>query len=445
MSNLPNSIEAEKALLGAIFLDAEKIKAAKKYISAADFYMPKHAELFQAFEYCIAEGSAVLDNGTLDIVMLKDALEKRGTLEKVGGVSYLMELANSIVFMGNEEDYARQIRDRAERRRIIELCGVTAEACKNMDTAPSDVLDKLLGGITEKRQSGKSISSFSNALCDYFEHLRSRKNSGRRCPGLSTGFAKLDTALGGLEPAKLYIIGGRPGMGKTAFGLNVMETIAQNGKTVLLFSLEMDKNEVMKRVVSSVANINSYTLKTANCSESEIRKIPDILGKIGGSSIYICDDSYQTADSIYSRCLDVNAMLQGNGRQIDAVVIDYLQLISGSDKRKDRRTAIGEISRACKIMAKRLNCPVVLISQLSRANEARENKRPQLSDLRESGDIEQDADAVMLLYREEYYKPTPHNKGSAELIIAKNRDGVVGTVRLQWRPQTVKFEEELKN
>ncbi len=442
MPELPVCLDAERAVLGAVVFDAEKIKIVKKYISAEDFYNVKHAELFRALEICIADGD-VGDSGSVDITLLRDVIQKRGG--DADDFKNLIDMMFAQVdFLGNTERYAKQIRDRSDRRKIIKLCAEVVQDCKEIDSSLNSAIDKLLSGATEGRSKAENISNFSTALCDYFEHLRSRQSAGERCPGISTGIPRLDVALGGLEPSKLYVIGGRPAMGKTAFALNVMETIAQAGKTVMLFSLEMDRNEVMKRVVSSVAGINSYALKMANCSEKEMRKIPDILGKISGSSIYICDDSYQTADSIYSKCLDVNAHLQNGGKRIEAVVIDYLQLISATDKREDRRSTIGNVSRACKIMAKKLNCPVILISQLSRACEMRDDKRPRLSDLRESGEIEQDADAVMFLFREEHYAPTPHNKGKAELIIAKNRDGEVGKINLRWYPQVLKFEEEAR-
>ncbi len=442
MPELPVCLDAERAILGAVVFDTEKMKIVRKYISADDFYNVKHAELFRALEICIADGG-VGDNGSVDLTLLQDVIQKRG-----GDADDFKNLIDAMFaqvdFLGNTERYAKQIRDRSDRRKIIKLCAEVVQDCKEIDSSLNNTIDKLLSGATEGRSKAENISNFNTALYNYFEYLRGRQLAGERMPGIATGFPTVDAALGGLEDGKLYIIGGRPAMGKTAFALNAAEHIAQEKKTVVLFSLEMGENEVMKRIVSSVEKINSYALKMAACTENEMGKILDILGKIESNSMYICDESYQTADSIYSKCLDINAHLQKNGKRIEAVVIDYLQLISASEKREDRRITIGKVSRTCKIMAKKLNCPVILISQLSRAVEAREDKRPRLSDLRESGEIEQDADAVMFLFREEHYAPTPHNKGKAELIIAKNRDGEVGKINLRWHPQILKFEEEAR-
>ena len=440
----PSNIEAEKSVLGAIFLSPNKtFTTVKKYISASDFYLPANAELFAAFEKCIVDGIAPRGDNPLELAAIKDILEKRGIFNKGDWLKYIMELVDSVSYLGSEEENAKLIRDRSQRRKIINVCNEVIGICNDIAQDPAVATDKMLSGVTETRPTAEA-TDFGTALVDYAELLKKRQGEGAKLPGISTGFPHLDAFLGGLEPAKLYIIGGRPAMGKTAFAFNVMTSIAQNGGTVMLFSLEMNRNEVMKRIVSSVAEIDNYKLKMARFTETEFSRIANIFHKINENGIYICDDNYQTADSIYSKCLEVNAELSQKRRRINAIVIDYLQLISAADKKTDRRNVVGDISRACKIMAKKLNCPVILVSQLSRASEARPNKRPQLSDLRESGDIEQDADAVMFLYRDEYYNANEHNKGKAELIVAKNRDGEVGKINLRWVPEFVSFKGATK-
>ena len=430
---MPHDDSAEQSVLGAILLDPVVLGKLQGKITAADFYNQRHGELFEAFRICALKGN-------LDIVTAKAELEKRGTFEKCGGLKYLAELSSIVPTSAAVMEYAKIVRECSERRRLILVHNNAME--KYFDRAESvKKINDYVQAELVKDNASRGVTAFGDALFDYLNLLEERKKQGDKLPGLATGFDGFDVMTGGLESGKLYVIGARPAMGKTALALNITQNLSAEGKTVMFVSLEMQRNEIVKRIASSLTRIESYKLKCANVTDNDFVKIADISKKITAESLQISDESYETAAGILSKALNLNARLKPRGKRIDVVVIDYLQLIASSNPRIDRRLVIGEASRACKIMAKRLNCPVLLLSQLSRANEARVDKRPMLSDLRESGEIEQDADVVAFLHREEYYKPIDDNKGLAELIIAKNRDGECGKIKLGWNAGITSFED----
>lgn len=430
---LPCDLEAEMSVLGAIYLDPECYHQISHGLKKEDFYLEKHRELYEAMSVCIM-------NGQLDLVTLKDKLEQRGTLDMVGGIKYVVELADAVPVITAVKQYARIVVDCGRRRRMI--AGYQAAADKLMDrgVSVSEISDYVQGEVLVERGQNKRVKNFSDSAGLFLEELEHRQKLGDKLPGISTGFENLDTLLGGLEPGKLYIIGGRPGMGKSAFALNLATNLARDCNTVMYFSLEMRNYEMMKRIISSETKIRSRRLKNACIRDEEYKQIGKTVGKFYPDAMIIDDSGYQTMQSITSTCLSTNVQLHRQKNGIKCVIIDHLHLLSsGSSRNFDRRLQIGEMSRNAKLLADKLECPVVLLSQLSRASGMRKSNRPMLSDLRESGDIEQDADVVMFVHREEYYQQTEQNKGKAELIIAKNRDGECGILEYGWNSDITKF------
>lgn len=429
---IPFDKEAEMSVLGAIFLDPACYADVSRRLKKQDFYFASHQELYAVFGWCITASR-------LDLVTLKDRLEQRGKLEQVGGIAYIVEIANFVPSSSAVKHYAKIVIDCAMRRRMIlgyekAITGLYDRGCKIgriSDFVQSDILAESL-----KISKAKNISESGG---EFLEELERRQRSGQKLPGLSTGYADIDTMTGGLEPGKLYILGGRPSMGKTALALNIATNIAKSGKSVRYFSLEMRNYEVMKRIVAAQTRIKAQRIKSANIRDDEYIRIAEAIGEFHPDSLYIDDAGYQTMETITSSCIAGNTLMAKDGNRIDCVIIDHLHLLSSSEKTTDRRLQIGEMSRAAKLLADRLKCPVVLLSQLSRAANIRKDNKPILSDLRESGDIEQDADVVMFVHREEYYKPTEENHGKAEIIFAKNRDGECGTLEYGWDKSITSF------
>lgn len=429
---LPFDTEAEMSVLAAIYLDPECYWQLTPGLKQEDFYLAKHRELFAAMTECLV-------HGPLDLVTLQDRLCKRGTLESVGGIGYVVELCDMLPTTENVKQYARIVADCGRRRRMIAGYRTAADRLFDRGVPVREVTDFVQGNIVASQGRNRRLRNIADSGVEFLEELERRQKSGNKLAGLSTGFEDLDMLLGGLEPGKLYIIGGRPSMGKTALALNIATNLAMDCNTVIYFSLEMRNYEVMKRVIASTAEIRSRRLKTAAIRDEEYAYIAETVGKFFPDSMLIEDGGFQTIQSIRSTCLGVNAQLAHSKNRIRCVMIDHLQLLSSGNGKADRRIQIGEMSRGAKILADQLECPVVLLSQLNRASIQRKSNRPMLSDLRESGDIEQDADAVMFVHREEYYQPTEQNRGKAEIILAKNRDGECGTLEYGWRSEITKF------
>ena len=435
MSNakqLPFNKEAEMSVLGAIFIDPEAFFEISGKLYAEDFYTKHHQELYTAM------GDLAADK-RLDLVELKTELESRGSLNAIGGIEYIVELANFVPTSAGIERYARIVKECAVRRRMISGYSRALQDLYDPTKSVGSVTDFVQEDILAGAEKPKNISNFSDACNQFFEKLEARAKSGEKYPGIQTGFMLFDRMTGGVEKGKLYVIGGRPGMGKSAFALNIAANIAKDDKTVMYFSLEMEQDEVMKRIMSYLSRVKSGRLKTASLTDDEYVELAKASEKIKSDNLMIDDSAYQTIGSITSTCIKVNGQLRNSGRRIDCIVIDHLHLMSSSSRTIDRRFQIGEITRGTKLLAKRLECPVILLSQLSRAGKDKKDVRPTLSDLRESGDIEQDADVVAFVHREEYYKPTVENEGHADLILAKVRDGETGTVELGWDKTTTTF------
>ena len=431
-SQLPFDLEAEMSVLGSIFYDPSIYSELSRYIIADYFYAEKNKEIYIAYGVCNAESS-------IDLVTLKNVLERRNTLQMIGGMNYIVEIANFVPSIDRVKDYAKIIKDCAIRRKMIIGYDKAKKMLFNKGVPIRKISDFVQTEILTEYENSRQVKNITESTIDFMDDLEKRQKLGDKIPGLSTGYEDIDIMLGGLERGKLYVLGGRPAMGKSALAINIATNIAKQNKPVVYFSLEMSRIEVTKRIASAMSRGKAYRIKTANVTDSEFVNLADTMGTLKTNSLYIDESGVQTTQTITSTCIAINTRLSRTSEKIECIVIDHLHLMSSGTKGIDRRAQIGEISRACKLLAKKMNCPIILLSQLNRESNARQDHRPMLSDLRESGDIEQDADVVMFVHREEYYKPTNDNRGKAEVIFAKNRDGDSGKIVLGWNKTIVSF------
>ena len=428
----PHSDEAEQSVLGSILIDADAVGVAAENLRPDDFYDPKHKQIFEAVLALYAKGQPV------DLVTVKTALESRGTLETAGGLKYLGQLATAVPNSVYVRDYIRIVRERALYRRFITMAnGVLTESFSTGTPIEdlSEKVEKEVFSILQNRgsQDFQHISELLNPAFEKVEELS--KNKGV-IPGIPTGFADLDVKLTGLHNSDLILVGARPSMGKTAFGLNIVQNAAvRAGKTCAIFSLEMSAEQVVNRLMGAEAGVNMEHMRSGEMDDNDWIKLVDALTVLAEAPIYIDDTGGITLSEVRSKCRKLKIE-----HGLDLIMIDYLQLMSGSGRSSDnRQQEISEISRGLKMLARELDIPVIALSQLSRGLEARSDHRPMMSDLRESGAIEQDADVIMFIYRDEYYHPDTEDKNVAEIIVAKQRNGPVGTEKLRYDGQYVRF------
>lgn len=423
----PQAIEAEKSILGCILVESSLIDSIIEELQPSDFYREDHKQIFESML------NLNRNNQLIDIVTLENEL---GTdCEKVGGYTYLVELASKVPTTAGYKNYCKIIRDKSIYRQLIRTSTEIVNSCYDETLDASEALDKAeIDMLSINNESTSSMCEVGEISIECVQRLETRRNNKSGISGLDTGFRDINFKIAGLQKGNLIIVAGRPAMGKSAFANNVAEHVGIALKQpVAIFNLEMSKEEVTDRMICSQAEINSERYKTGMLNDAEWSKMADHLGLMHKSPIFIDDTAGTNVQTIYSKCRKLK-----KEKGLSLVVVDYLQLITG-DPRKQKTQDITDISRALKIMAKGLNVPVIALSQVSRGPEARENKRPMLSDLRESGAIEQDADIVMFLYRDEYYNPDTEKKGVAECIIAKHRTGSTGTVELTWEGKYTKF------
>ncbi len=427
----PNDILAEQAVLGSMLVDKDAIIASIEVLKPDDFYREDNKEIYAAMLELYGIGKSI------DMITLKDQLSLRGTLEKVGGISYIATLVDNVPAVSNIENYVKIVEEKSVIRNLIKTAN---EIIRNGYSGTEDVdtlveqAEKRIFDVVQERNS-RGYASIKEVLINVFDEIEDLCKSGKAISGLESGFVDLDAKTSGLNNSALLIVAARPAMGKSAFVLNIANYVARHQKTpVMIFNLEMSKEEVTKRILCAESEVDSNKVKNAKLDSEDWLKLGEASGRLSDMPIYIDDTPGLTSAELRAKCR--KAKLEKN---IGLIIIDYLQLMESKNKNSSRQQEVSEISRSLKILAKELNVPVIALSQLSRAAEARTDHRPMLSDLRESGSIEQDADIVMFLHREDYYDPNTEKKNIAEVIIAKNRSGSTGTVELAWIPEYTKF------
>lgn len=424
----PHSNEAEQSVIGALILDNNAWDKIADVVSVTDFFRDDHRRLFGHIATLCNAGKPC------DLVTLHAALEKSNELDLVGGLAYLGEIANATPSAANIRRYAEIVRDTSVRRRIIFAADEIAASAFNpsgKDTrALLDVAESKIVEISETRvlQSG-DLKNINDVLGKAVDEIDLALERGSEFTGLPTGFADIDSKLSGMQPGDLIVIAGRPSMGKTAFAINIGENVGINsGKPVAIFSLEMGDTQIGKRMLASVGRIDLTNIRNGKLSDEEYDSMTVAMGKLSNATIAIDETGGLSVPQIRGRCRRMARKYGGIG----LVVIDYLQLMALAKQTENRAQDLGDTTRALKALAKELHCPIVLLSQLSRKVEERRDRRPILSDLRDSGAIEQDADVVILMYRDEYYHPDTQEQGIAEVNIAKHRNGPTGIVRLSF-------------
>ena len=428
---LPHNLEAEEALLGAIFIDFDGLLKVVDVVTAADFYNPANGAIFEVMIDLFSKKSPI------DLVTVADGLEKRDELEKIGGATYLSKIVNAVPTASHITQYANIVHEKKVLRDLIIVANDISALGYKEDDKIEITLDKAeqaLFGISQKslKQQFISIKSMLNETFERIDHLHKNKVELR---GVPTGFADLDFLLGGLQKSDLVILAARPSMGKTSLALNIALNAAIKYKIpVGIFSLEMSKDQLVDRLLSSTAGVDAWKIRTGNLYEEDFAKIGEAMSVLSEAPIFI-DDSANT--SIMEMRAKARRLKAEHG--LGLIVLDYLQLMGGGGYTDNRVQEISEISRSLKGLAREMNVPILALSQLSRAVEARPDKRPLLSDLRESGSIEQDADVVMFIYREDYYNRDAENKNIADILIRKHRNGPTGSVSFYFVADQMKF------
>lgn len=427
----PQNIEAEESILGGILLDPEAIARVREVLIADAFYISAHRDIYSAAQ-------ALHDRGLpTDLISMTSWLQDAGVLGKIGGQSKLAQLVERTVSAVNIDRYAALVMDKYLRRQLIkagyEINQLGYETSSQLDVV-LDRAEQKIFGVTQKRPQ-RDFVSIENTLVHTFHEIELR-NEDQDLPGLLTNFYDLDAMTGGLQRSDLIIIAGRPSMGKTAVSLNIAHQIAANYRLpVAVFSLEMSKEQLVQRLLASEAGIESHRLRAGRISQNEWEPLSHAIGMLSELPIFIDDTANLTVTEMRSKS---RRLMAERGGEIGLIVLDYLQLMEGSGS-DNRVQELSRITRSLKGLARELNVPVIALSQLSRGVEARNNKRPMLSDLRESGSIEQDADIVLMVYRDEYYFPDSPDRGVTELIITKHRNGPTGVIKLLFDPQYTRF------
>lgn len=428
----PQNLEAEMAVLGSMLLEEEALADAAEVLEEAAFYKDAHRKIFSAILALYQRQVAV------DLVTLTEELKRRETLEDIGGPSYLATLTSVVPTAANVEHYCRIVKEKAVLRALITVSTHITKDCYEGPPEPDQLLDQAEQRIFEIaskkiRTDAVSVKELIISSIETIDTLYKRKGL---ITGLPTGFQDLDQLLAGLQPSDLIIVAGRPAMGKSSFALGIAEHVALSQKTpVAIFSLEMSKENLVQRMLCSHARINAHQVRSGMLSASEWPKLTQAAGKISEAPIFIDDSGVLSVLELRGKARRLKAR-----HGIGLVILDYLQLMAETSRWENRQQEVSLISRNIKALARELNIPVIAVSQLSRAPEQRDTFRPRLSDLRESGSIEQDADVVLFLFREEYYKPTEENRGVAEVIIGKQRNGPTDTVRLSFMREYTRFE-----
>lgn len=429
---LPHSIEAEQSVIGSMLMDREAIITSSEIVTAEDFYQHQYGIMFEAMVELFNEGKPV------DLVTLQNRLKEKDVPPEVSSLEFVRDIITTVPTSANVKSYANIVREKAVLRRLIKVNEEIANDCylgrESLETILAET-EKKIFDLLQSRHSG-DFMPIRQIVLNVLENIEKASKTKETVTGIPTGFIDLDYKTSGFQPSDFILIAARPSMGKTAFVLNVVDYVTvRRGLPCMVFSLEMSKEQLVNRMLSMESNVDSQKLRTGTLTDSDWDAVVEGVGIIGGSKLIIDDTPGISITELRSKCR--KAKLEHG---ISMIIIDYLQLMTASGKGSDnRQQEISEISRSLKALAREMQAPVVALSQLSRACETRTDHRPMLSDLRESGAIEQDADVVMFLYRDDYYNKDSDMKDMAEVIIAKQRNGPIGTVNLVWMPQYTKF------
>lgn len=427
----PHSLEAEQSVLGAMILDKEAINTAIEIIKPRDFYKEANGEIFEAILVLFNK------NEPVDLITLSEELKNRGTLENTGGITYLANLSSGVATTANAKYYCEIVEEKSILRRLIKSCDeVIVKSYENADEVNVIIesAEQSIFDITQGRDR-EGFSPLNEVLLDSFAQIEERAANQDSLTGLTTGFIDIDHKLSGLQKSDLVLLAARPSMGKTALGINIATNAALKADAkVAIFSLEMSKEQLVQRMISSTAHVNLQNIISGKLAEDEWVQVINSIGPLSQAGVFIDDTAGIGLIEMRAKARRLK-MEKG----LDLIVIDYLQLMQLEGRQESRQQEISAISRGLKAIAKEMECPIIALSQLSRAPELRTDHRPILSDLRESGAIEQDADVVMFLYRDEYYHDDSELKNIGEVIIAKHRNGPTGNVELVWKGEYTKF------
>lgn len=427
----PHSIEAEQSVLGAIIMDSEAAGVASEIITADDFYRPDHKLIYEALMELYDSMEPI------DLVTIQNKLNEKGVLEQIGGIGYLGQLGAFVPTSAHIKQYAKIVESKSVLRKLIAASTEISAKSYEGQEAVEDVVnyaEKKIFDIMQNKHTD-DFTPLSEILVSSIEKIEDAYMNKGKISGIATGFIDLDYRTTGFQPSDLILVAARPSMGKTAFALNIAQTAAvKNGHKVAIFSLEMSKDQLVNRMLCSEAMVDAQKIRTGSLDNDDWTKLARAIGPLSEASIFIDDTPGISMTELRAKCRRLKLE-----HGLDFIMIDYLQLMTGSGKNESRQQEISDISRSLKGLAREMNAPVVALSQLSRACESRADHRPMLSDLRESGAIEQDADVVMFLYRDEYYHPDTEQKNIGEVIISKQRNGPTGTVELMWLGQYTRF------
>ena len=428
----PNSMEAEQSVIGAMIMDRDAIADVSDIVTKEDFYQKQNGILFESMSELYKEGKPV------DLVTLQNKLKEKDVPESMKSLEFIRDLLEAVPTSANAKQYAQIVKEKSTLRKLIRVTEEITKDCYLGKEEVSQILEKTekdVFGLLQEASGREDFVSIDQVVLNTLESIEEAAASDGRITGVATGFDDLDFKLTGLHPSELIMVAARPAMGKTAFVLNIAQHAAvRKHVPTAIFSLEMSKEQLVTRMISMEAMVDSQAIRTGELQETEWEKIMESAGTIGRSPLIIDDTPGITVAELRSKC---RRYKQTYG--LGLIIIDYLQLMSGGKKSESRQQEISEISRSLKALAREMDAPVIALSQLSRMVEQRKPPKPVLSDLRESGSIEQDADVVMFIYRDDYYNEDSEKKGLAEIIVAKQRNGSTGSVELVWLGQYTKF------
>ena len=427
----PYSLEAEQTVIGSMLMSRDAVYTATEYVSEDDFYTPEQRTAFAAIYTLFRE------NRPIDLITVQDQLNKMGKLEEVGGIEYLTNISLNVPTSAHVKEYARIVQEKSVLRRLIrsanDIAADSFEGKEKLEEILNKAEERIFNIIQNRRTS--DLVLIKNLISPALDSIARAYGQHGAVTGLPSGFIDLDHMTAGFQPSDLILVAARPSMGKSSFVLNITQYAAvKEKKSVAFFSLEMSKEQLTSRMISAEAMIDAQKIRNGNLETTDFERLLNGASVLGEAKIFIDDTPGISVADLRAKCRKLK-LTHG----LDLIIIDYLQLMTGSARSESRQQEISEISRSLKAIAREMQAPVIALSQLSRAVESRSEHRPMLSDLRESGAIEQDADVVMFLFREEYYNATPENKGQAEVIIAKQRNGPTGSAKLLWLGEYTRF------